>query len=130
MKSFRLDRDSVASFLDSWPALVFGGLVVGACVYVGMTHPWGRVAGVLLCGLYGGYALRGVAAGRLRKRYPNARWIGLLSIGTATLLIGVFTRMAFREVEGSSFDLAWLGVSFGSILTFVIANRHDPDVIR
>jgi hypothetical protein len=47
-----------------------------------------------------------------------------------TLMLGVFSRMAFREIQGSSFDLAWLAVSFGAILTFVLANRHDPDVVR
>jgi hypothetical protein len=130
MKSFRLDGDSVAWFLDSWPALLIGGLLTGVLVYVGMRHPWGRVAGVLFCGAYGGYALRGVATKGLRKQYPNARWHWLLSIGLATATLGVFTRMAFPEVQCSSFDLAWLGVSFGTILAFVIANRHDPDVVR
>ena len=130
MKSFRLDRDSVVEFLDSWPALLVGGLVTGGLSYVGMSQPWGRVLGLLLCGVYGGFALRAVAAGRVRRRYPNARWHWLLSVGLATATFGVLTRMAFREVEGSSFDLAWLGVSFGTILAFVIANRHDPDVVR
>jgi len=130
MKSFRLDRDSVAEFLDSWPTLLIGGLLVGALVYIGFRHPWGWVAGLLLCGVYGVCALRGVVSDRLRKRYPNARFHWLLSIGMATATIGVFTRMAFRQVQGSSFDLAWLGASFCSILAFVVANRKDEDVVR
>ena len=48
----------------------------------------------------------------------------------ATLTLGVAARMAFPQVQGPSFDLAWLGVSFGSILAFVVANRHDDDVVR
>jgi hypothetical protein len=130
MKSFRLDADSVAEFLDSWLALLVGGLLVGTLVYVGIRHPWGRVAGVLLGGIHGGYALRGVASARLRKQYPNARWHWLLSIGMATFTLGFATRMAGPQVQGLAFDLAWLGVSFCSILAFVVANRRDPDVFR
>jgi hypothetical protein len=129
MKSFRLDGDLVAEFLDSWPTLLIGGLLVGALVYVGFKQPWAWVAGMLLCGVYGGYELRGVASGQLRKRYPNARFHWLLSIGMATLTIGAATREAFRQVQGTGFDLAWLGVSFCSILAFVVANRQDEDVI-
>ena len=130
MKSFRLEGDSVAEFLDSWPSWSIGALLAVAFVYIGIGHPWGRVAGVVLCGVYGGYLLRGVASERLRKRYPNAQRHWLLSIGMATLTLGVATRMAFPRVQGSSFDLAWLGVSFGSILAFVLVNRHDEDVVR
>jgi hypothetical protein len=130
MKSFRLDRDSVTEFLDSWPSLLVGALLAGAFVYVGLTHVWGVVAGVVLCGVYGGYLLRGVAADRLRETYPNARWHGLLSVGMATMTLGVAARMAFPQVQGGVLDLAWLGVSFSSILAFVVANRHDGDVIR
>jgi len=130
MKSFRLDRDSVVCFLDSWPVLLVGGLVTCGLFSVGMSQSWGRLVGLLFCGIYGGFALRGFAAERLRRQYPNARWHTLLSIGMMTATLGVLTRMVFREVQGSSFDLAWLGVSFVTILAFVIANRHDPDVVR
>jgi hypothetical protein len=130
MRSFRLDGESVNHFLESWPTLLVAALLAGLFVYVGLAHLWGVVAGVLLGGVYGGYLLRGFASKRLRERYPNARWHGLLSIGMATLTLGVATRMAFPQVQGPSFDLAWLGVSFCSILAFVVANRHDDDVVR
>jgi hypothetical protein len=130
MRSFRLDSDSVAHFLDSWPSLVIGALLAGVCVYVGINQPWGRVAAVLLCGVYGGYLLRGVTSKRLRRRYPNASYLWLLSAGMATMTLGVATRMAFPDVQGTTFDLAWIGVSFVSILAFVLANRGDEDVVR
>jgi hypothetical protein len=130
MKSFRLDPSSVSEFLDSWPALLIGASLAGVLISLGIAHPWGRVGSVLLCGVYGGYRLRGVASDRLRERYPNARLHWLLSIGMATLTVGVLARMAFPEVQGTSFDMAWLGLSFGSILAFVIANRKDGDVVR
>ena len=107
-----------------------GGILGAGLVYFGREQTWGPIAGVLLCGVYGGYALRGAASARLRERYPNARFHALLSIGMATLTLGIATRMAFPAVQGSAFDLAWLGVSFASILAFVVANRHDEDVVR
>ncbi len=76
MKSFRLDGESVAAFLESWPALLVGALLGGLFVYFGLAHLWGVVAGVLLFGIYGGYLLRGVASKRLQKalsQRPMAR---------------------------------------------------------
>jgi hypothetical protein len=130
MRSFRLDAASVGRFLDAWPTWVVGAAVAGALVYLGREQTWGPIAGVLLCGVSGGYLLRGAASARRRDRYPNARSHVLLSVGMATLTLGVATRMAFPAVQGSAFDLAWLGVSFASILAFVVANRHDEDVVR
>ena len=130
MRSFRLDSDSVVEFLDAWPAFVIGAIMVCLTFYLGISHLAVRVIGVLLCGACGGYMLRGVTAQRLREKYPEARWTWLLSVGLTTLGVGVGTRMAFPQTQGAAFDLSWLGVSFFSILVFVLANRKDKNVIR
>jgi hypothetical protein len=130
MRSFRLDPDSIAAFLDSWPALVIGFLLLCLSTYLGIAHLWGPVCAVVLCGTYGGFLLRGIATQRLREQYPGARWVWLLSVGFTTLMVGVATRMAFPLTQAWPFDLAWLGVSFFSILAFVLANRKDKNVVR
>ena len=129
MKSFRLDSDSVAEFFDSWRALLAGALLACISIYLGITHLWGPVCALLIFGIYGGYLLRGVLAQQFREKYPGARWIGLLTVGFSTATIGVTTRMAFPDRIGPVFDLAWLGVSFFSILAFVIANRRNLHVV-
>jgi hypothetical protein len=130
MKSFRLDPDSVTEFLDSWPALAIGSILAGLSFYFGMTHHWGLVCAVLLCGTYGGYLLRGVGARRLQEKYPGARWIWLLMAGMMTAVLGVGTGMAFPQVHGTAFDKAWLAMSFFSILIFVLINRKNKSVIQ
>jgi len=39
-------------------------------------------------------------------------------------------RVTFRAWQGTNFDLAWLGVSFVTILAFVVLNRGNKDVIN
>jgi hypothetical protein len=130
MRSFRLDRDSIAEVLDSWPALVVGILLASLFAYLGIMHLWGRVCAVLLSGTYGGFLLRGVVGRRLREQYPGARWIWLLSVASATLVVGVAARMAFPQIQATAFDSAWLGVSLFSILAFILINRKDKNVVR
>jgi hypothetical protein len=85
---------------------------------------------VLICGVFGGYMLRGVVARRFREQYPGARWIGLLTVGLTSVVVGVATMLAFPHSLGTPFDLAWLGTSFFSILLFVLINRKNKDVVR
>lgn len=66
--------------------------------------------------------------GQLHRRYPTARHLWLLSIGMMTSLVRVTARMAFSVWQGSRFDLVWLGVTFFSILAFVLVNRGSKDV--
>ncbi len=130
MRSFRLDTDSVVDFLDSWPAVVIGILLASLSAWLGITHLWGRAVAVLLCAMYGGFLVRGVASQRLREQYPGARWVWLLAAGLTTIAVGVAARMAFQTIQSSTFDLAWLGASFFLILAFVLANRKDKNVVR
>lgn len=130
MKSFRLDRRSVAHCIQSWPLIV---VAVGASVwlgYLGWFDAVWRVSLVVFAGLYFGYIVRGSLAQNLKDRYPNARFIGLLSVGLVVATLGVGTRMAFPDTQGGLLDIVWLAVSFVFILTFVVINRHHPDVLR
>ena len=130
MKSFRLDRESVADFIESWP-VIFAS--VALCVwlgYLGWFDAVWRVSLVLFAGAYFGYVIRGRLLQNLRSQYPNARWIGLLSIGFVVATLGVVARMAFPATQGGLLDIVWLSLSFVCILIFVVINRRDPDVLR
>ena len=130
MRSFRLDPDSVAELRDSWPVLVLGGLLACLFAHLGRPHLGRPIVGVLIGGLYLGYLLRGQVGRRLQQSYPGARFVWLLSGGMATLVLGFAARMVFPQIQGKPFDLAWLGVSFFSILGFVLLNWTNPSVIR
>ena len=130
MKSFRLDRESVSDFIESWPVLVAS---VALCVWlgsVGWSNATWRILLVMYAGAYFGYIGRGRLSENLRERYPNARWTGLLSIGLSVMTLGVLARMALPAAQGGLLDIAWLSLSFLCILTFVVMNRRDPDVWR
>jgi hypothetical protein len=130
MKSFRLDQESVADIARSWPLIIAAlGVSVGLA-YLGWFDAAWRVSLVVFAGLYFGYVVRGSFAQNLQERYPNARFIGLLSVGLVVATLGVFTRMVFPNTQGGRLDIVWLAISFVSILTFVVINRHDPDVLR
>ena len=130
MKSFRLDRQSVTDFLQSWPLIVVS---IGVSVwlgYLGWYDAVWRVSLVVFAGLYFGWVFRGSLSQSLKERYPNARWIGLLSIGMVVATSGVVLRMAFPATQGGLLDIVWLSISFVCLLTFVVINRRDPDVLR
>jgi hypothetical protein len=130
MKSFRLDRESVNDFVESWPIIFVALAVTGLFGYLGWLDAFWRVCLVLIAGAYFGYVLRGMLTQNLMARYPNARWIGLLSVGLVVAALGVFVRMAFPATQGDAVDIAWLSLSFVCILTFIVINRRDPDVLR
>jgi hypothetical protein len=48
----------------------------------------------------------------------------------ATIVLGLTTRVAFPQVQGTRVDLAWLGASFALILAFVVGNRMNKHVVR
>jgi hypothetical protein len=127
MRSFRLDPDSVTDFLRSWPVLLLGGLIAAMVVFLGSAYWWTRILLPVLMGVCVGPRL---FVGRIREQYPNARHVWLLSIGMMTALVGVVARMAFPAWQGSKFDLTWLGVTFFTILAFVLLNRGDHDVVH
>jgi hypothetical protein len=130
MRSFRLDPESVTEFFQAWPALLMGGLLAGVSVYLGLVHHWGPVCGIFMGGTCGVYLIRGVTARRLKETYPGARSIWLLTAGITAAVFGAATMLALPRRLGPGFDLAWLGISFFSILGFVIVNRKNADVIR
>jgi hypothetical protein len=115
----------VPEILDSWPALVIVILLASLSVYLGITHLWGKIVAVFVCGTYGGFMVRGVVTRRLRAQDPGTRWIWLLSVGLTTCVAGVATRLAFPQAQGTAFDLTWVGLSFFSILAFFLLNRKD-----
>ena len=105
-------------------------LLVCLFAYLGITHVWGRVCAVVMCGIFGGYMLRDVKACRFSEHYPGARWIWLLTVARTSLVVGVATMMAFPNRLGMPFDVAWLAMSFFSILLFVLINRKNRSIVR
>src|SRR5688572_25315925 len=130
MKSFRLDRESVNGFVESWPIIFIAVAVTCLFGYFGWLDAFWRVCFVLFAGAYFGYVFRGMLTQNLSERYPNARSIGLVSVGLVAAALGVFVRMTFPDTQGGVVDIVWLSLSFVCILTFVVINRRDPDVLR
>src|SRR5437867_6288552 len=95
MKSFRLDRESVGDFIESWPIIVVSVALSLLLAYLGWLDAVWRIFLVLFAGAYFGYVLRGMLSQNLKERYPNARWIGLLSVGLVVATLGVVVRTAF-----------------------------------
>lgn len=127
MRSFRLDPDSVAEFVRSWPVVLIGALTGSAIAFFGRDLWCIRFLLPILMGVCLGPRL---FVGRISERYPTARHPWLVSIGLTTALLGVVLRMAVPTWRGMAFDLTWLGVSFFSILAFVLLNRGNDDVVR
>jgi hypothetical protein len=128
VRSFRLDPDSVTDVLDNWPVLLGSALIAGLLFYLGITHAWARYVLVVISGLWIALALRGATAERIREKYPEARFIWLLSAGLTIATLGVATRMLRRETGVSVLDLVWLAPSFALILAFVLINRNNGTI--
>jgi peptidoglycan/LPS O-acetylase OafA/YrhL len=122
MKSFQLDPDSVEDFRETWP-LWLVALLGGAVIAVfAARYWWGRLLTTVQYGVTLGPSL---LTGRLRRRYPTARHLWLLSIGMVTILVGVITMMARLGPNFSTLDSVWLCVAFFAILAFVLLNRGN-----
>lgn len=128
MKSFRIDRDSVDTFLASWPIFIAAIALAACIVWFGWVHWWWRVTAVTVAGLYIVYVMRGHLAALIHKKYPHAKAPLLLSIGFVAMTLGLLVRMTFPKLQGGWLDLTWIAVAFCSILAFVVINRGDPDV--
>ncbi len=127
MRSFRLDAESVETLVESWPLILVSAVAgVGLSVFA-RDSPWGQLLIPLLYGVALGPSL---LSGQLRRQYPTARHLWLLAIGMTTSGVGLVGRMTFPAWQGTAFDLTWLGISFFSILTFVLVNRRNKDVVQ
>ena len=130
MKSFRLDIDSVNDAIESWPALLLALAVSASLAYLGWLDAAWRGTLIVFGAIYFGYAMRGTFSYGLRSKYPNAACIWLVSIGLTSAALGVIARMLLPSLQGGSTDCVWIGVSFTTILAFVVINRRDPDVLK
>lgn len=125
MRSFRLDPDSVDEVVESWPLFLVALVIAIPLGLLAANNPWGRILIPMLFGVVLGPRI----VGRLRRSYPTAKHLWLLSIGMMTSFIGVLARMAFPDWQGAGFDLTWLGIAFFTILAFVLVNRGNKDVV-
>lgn len=130
VKSFRLDTDSIQDAIESWPAILLALTITAVLAYGGWLDAVWRGTLIVFGAIYFGYIMRGTITHRLRSKYPNAAYIWLLSIGLTSAGLGVIARMILPTLQGGLTDYIWIGVSFTSILTFVLINRRDPDVLK
>jgi hypothetical protein len=130
VKSFRLDSDSIDDAIQSLPAMIAAVTVCGILAYFGWFDATWRAVLIVFGAIYFGYVFRGSLTQSLRSKYPNASYIGLLSIGLCAVTFGVLARMVFPTLQGGYLDYVWLSISFTTILTFVVMNRRDPDVLK
>jgi len=126
MKSFRLDPDSVKDVLKGWPLMLILIIAGSLLAWLSVRYEWVRIFVPLVFGV----AIGPTIGSQLRQKYPTATGLWLLTIGMTTCLIGVLARMAFPSWQGTGFDLSWLGITFCSILAFVIINAGNKDVVR
>jgi hypothetical protein len=130
VKSFRLDPDSIKDAIQSAPAMIAAVALCGLLAYLGWLDAIWRAVLIAFGALYFGYVFRGSLTQSLRSKYPNASYIGLLSIGLCAVMFGVLARMVFPTLQGGYLDYVWLSISFTTILAFVVINRQDPDVLK
>ncbi len=126
MKSFRLDPDSNDELVREWPSFVLA--ILGVLIINGISAFYPSVKTIIPVLL--GIALGWGMTGRLRKRFPTARSIWLLSIGMTTCVAGVVITMINPSWIGGTYYLTWLGIAFFSILIFAILNRGNKDVVQ
>lgn len=124
-KSFRLDRESFQELPAVVAALAIFGVLYYFDVFSASLTPVLIISGVLLVG----YLVAGGLHKQLQSRYPNAAHTWLLVIGFAALSVGVAARMLLPSLQGGWLDYLGLAISFITILTFILINRRDSDVV-
>jgi hypothetical protein len=130
MKSFRLDYSSISEFKPFFSVTFVCVLLSLLLAHVGLLQPVMKIT-LLFAGAYVGFILfRGTLFNRLRQQYPNARLLTLLVIGTVAFFIGALYRIGFSEFQANTFDRVWIITSLACILTFVIINRGDSDIVQ
>jgi peptidoglycan/LPS O-acetylase OafA/YrhL len=130
MKSFHLHTGSKGELIQFVIALLIGVGLFLALHHFHITETAYQVMAVLAGAVFVGYLCRGQLCRRLRGRYPNARWVGLLAVGFAIATFGVIARFVVPGADEGAFTLAFILPVGACIATFVIINRKDPDVRR
>ena len=130
MKSFRLHTGPKGELIQFAIALLIAVGLFLALHYFHITETAYRVVAVLAGAVFVGYLCRGQLCRKLRRRYPNARWIGLLAVGFAIATFGVIARFVVPGADEGAFTTAFILPAGACIATFVIINRRDPDVTR
>lgn len=130
MKSFRLDTQSIKDTIERWPTMLAALVICALLVYVGWFDAIGRGILIVFGGVYFGYVLRGTVTGNLRRKYPNAKHVWLVSIGLTGATLGVIVRMLMPSLQGGFVDYVWIVLAFTTILAFVIINRDVSDILK
>lgn len=130
MKSFRLQIEDRKDLLLSLLWMAMGALIVLVSYWLGV----GEVAAktmMLLSGAFSvGFFARGHACRALRHKYPNARWIPLVAIGLAFASFLPIAMIVLPKGISNGAMLPFVLAAGGCLATFVIRNRHDPDVFK
>ncbi|MFO0826567.1 MAG: hypothetical protein U0572_00315 [Phycisphaerales bacterium] len=124
MKSFRLHIGSKSELVKDVVGLSIG---VGLFLVLHRFHiaatGW-RIIAILAGAVFVGYVCRGRLSRKLRTRYPNARWIGLLAVGLAIATFGVIAHFVVPGADEHALTLAFILPAGACIAIFVIVNRE------
>lgn len=129
MKSFRLHVPRGPGLVGDVVGIVLGFVVAWVVIRSGWFGENGRVWFLLIGALSLG-SLRGIYKGKLRKKYPAARWLPVLTIGQSFLIVGVAALLMLPGVGNPGIALIFLLPAIVCIATFVYVNRGDPDVME
>jgi hypothetical protein len=130
VNSFKLDTESVREFLKYWPLHILIFLMLLTQAFFGVFNVAVAMTLNHVYGLYLGFIFRGQFHESLREKYPHARYMLLLSAGIGIATMAVLLRMIYPQLQGTVFDGCWTIVSFMLILSFVVINHKDKDVMR
>ena len=130
MKSFHLDTTSKREVIQMVGALLIGVGLFFALEYFQITATVWRAVTLLSGAVFVGYLCRGHLCRSLRRKYPNARWIGLLAIGLSIASFWATARLVVPGAEDGSLTLVFIIPAGACIATFVFINRKDPNVTR
>ncbi len=129
MKSFRLHIQSRSDLLQSLLGFLIGSAAVLILLYAPIPSQLAQTLLLLAAAIITGYLIRSYPARALRRRYPNARMLPLLTIGLSICAAAAFFQF-FLLPQSPTLMLAFYLPAFTFIAAFIFINRRDPDVMK
>lgn len=130
LNSFRLDPDSRGELVPLLIAVVITGAAFGVLYSLDMLSVGMRVGVLLMAAFLVSQFCTGAVRRSLALQYPNARWIGLLSMAYVLMGFGVVGQFVFEWLTPQRLFYLFLLPGGAAVLVFLILNRRDRDVME